>query len=122
MPEELESPVALEARDVEFPPQHISSNPDIYLGPVEAPAQPVESSDPSTTPGPKLADKEVDWTFLKATRFWAQELAAAGAILVDPGFATQPWYVSLGKFLIVSGTAFTVVKTADRVTDKATEK
>lgn len=61
------------------------------------------------------------FAFLTSNRFWAIILASLGSLLVDPAFPTQPWYVSLGKFLVLSGTGFTAVRTIDRHADKQVE-
>ena len=52
--------------------------------------------------------------FLTATRFWAAVILSAGTILVDPDFASKPWYYNLGKFLIALSAIFIGVKTADK--------
>lgn len=103
-PAEIESAAALEAGDVE-------------VAPVDAAVQP-QTFDPVTAPAPTLASKAVDWTFLKATRFWAMTMANVSLILLDPNFPTQPWYVSLGKFLALEGGTFTLVKTVDKFSSK----
>lgn len=54
------------------------------------------------------------FAFLLSTRFWAIVLGSASTILVSPDFATDEWYVSLGKFIGYVATGFTVVRTIDR--------
>lgn len=58
----------------------------------------------------------MDLSFLASNRFWAIVITSASAVLIDPNFGTQPWYVSLAKFLGLVGAAFTVVRTVDRNT------
>jgi hypothetical protein len=55
-----------------------------------------------------------DFKFLFKPRFWSMVMAAAGGTLLDPGFPNQTWYISLGKFLVILGGAFTAVGTIDR--------
>ena len=58
--------------------------------------------------------------FLGSNRFWVLLLGSASAVLVDPAFPTQEWYISLGKFLgLVSG-GFITIRTVDRLGDKMT--
>lgn len=59
------------------------------------------------------------FAFLLSTRFWAIVITSASAVLIDPNFGIQPWYISLGKFLGLIGAAFTVVRTIDRNTGDA---
>lgn len=59
--------------------------------------------------------------FVFSNRFWALVGTSASATLVDPSFPTQPWYVSVGKFLGLLGAGFTIVRTVDRVSDKKVE-
>lgn len=56
------------------------------------------------------------FAFLTSTRFWAMVITSASVVLIDPAFATQPWYVSFGKFLGLVGAGFVTVKTIDRNT------
>lgn len=52
---------------------------------------------------------------LTSYRFWGVVGTAASLILTNPAFLTDPWFVSLGKFLgLVFGGA-TLVGVADRV-------
>lgn len=66
-------------------------------------------------------DKSSKLDFLLAPRFWAMVLGSASTILIDPGFPTQMWYVSLGKFLALLSAGFITVGTVDRVSDKMLE-
>ena len=58
--------------------------------------------------------------FIYSTRFWSMVITSASIILIDPALATQPWYVSLGKFLGLLGTGFVTIKTLDRSVELAT--
>ena len=55
-----------------------------------------------------------EFKFLGKVRFWAMVMADASAVLIDPAFPTQAWYVSLGKFLALLGVSFTAIQTLDR--------
>lgn len=55
-----------------------------------------------------------EWEFLLATRFWAGVILSVSITLADPGFPTQPWYVTLSKLLGLIAGQFIVVKTVDR--------
>ncbi len=67
----------------------------------------------------KLTKKQMSkFDFLTAPRFWSMVVASAGVILLDPSFPSQPWYVSLGKFLALVGAGFTTVGTIDKYGDK----
>lgn len=57
--------------------------------------------------------------FLYSTRFWTLLITSASAILIDPNFPTQEWYVSLGKFLALVGTGFIGIRTIDRFGEKS---
>lgn len=57
--------------------------------------------------------------FLLSTRFWALLLGSASTILIDPAFPTQPWYLSLGKFLALVAAGFIGIRTIDRFGEKA---
>jgi F0F1-type ATP synthase assembly protein I len=59
--------------------------------------------------------------FLTSNRFWSIVITSLSAILIDPSTSTQPWYVTLGKFLGILGTQFTIVRTVDRNADKKVE-
>lgn len=56
--------------------------------------------------------------FLTSNRFWAMVITSASAVLIDPSFATQPWYITLGKFLGLVGAGFVTVRTLDRASEK----
>jgi hypothetical protein len=60
----------------------------------------------------------MDYSFLGANRFWFMVLGAASAVLVDPELTTQPWYVSLGKFLGLLSAGFVTVRTIDRASEQ----
>lgn len=55
-----------------------------------------------------------EFKFLFKVRFWSMVMADASAVLIDPAFQGQIWYVSLGKFLALLGITFTAVQTIDR--------
>lgn len=57
--------------------------------------------------------------FLLSNRFWALVLGDASTILLDPDFPTQPWYVTLGKFLVILSGGFIAIRTVDRFGEKA---
>lgn len=52
--------------------------------------------------------------FLTSTRFWALLTGSASTVLIDPGFITQPWYITLGKFLGLVSAGFITIRTVDR--------
>lgn len=56
--------------------------------------------------------------FLTSTRFWALVLGSASTVLVT-SFGTEPWYVSLGKFLGLLSAGFITLRTIDRNTGDA---
>lgn len=58
------------------------------------------------------------FSFLFSTRFWSAIITSASVVLIDPAFGTQPWYVSLGKFLALLGVQFTIIRTADRASEQ----
>lgn len=58
------------------------------------------------------------FAFLKAPRFYAMTMANVSLVLLDPNFPTQPWYVSVGKFLALEGSTFTLIRTIDRATEQ----
>ncbi|MFA5696638.1 MAG: hypothetical protein WC917_04345 [Bacilli bacterium] len=62
--------------------------------------------------------KEVDWTFLKSTAFYAIVIGSASALLLEPNFITTPWYVLLGEFLALVSAGFWGTRTLDRTVDK----
>lgn len=77
----------------------------------------------NTEPAPMiLSEKTMDWTFLKSNAFYAGIIGSASITLVDPNFATNKWYVNLGKFLGYVAAAFWGTRTLDRVTDKLSKK
>lgn len=55
---------------------------------------------------------------LKAPRFWVMVIGVASAILIDPDFPTNPWYITLGKFLGLVSAGFVTVRTVDRASEK----
>ena len=57
---------------------------------------------------------------LKSTRFYAMVVASASAVLIDPSFGTQTWYISLGKFLGLLSTGFVIVNTSSKYEKKDT--
>ena len=61
----------------------------------------------------------MDLDFLTSNRFIALILGSASAVLVDPAFGTQPWYISLGKFLALVSAGFIGIRTADRFGEQA---
>lgn len=54
------------------------------------------------------------FSFLLSTRFWAIVLGSISTIIVQPEFATDEWYVSVGKILGLVSAGFTAVRTIDR--------
>lgn len=56
------------------------------------------------------------YDFLTAPRFWAMVLGSASTVLVT-SFGTEPWYISLGKFLGLLSVGFVTVRTIDRAVD-----
>jgi hypothetical protein len=56
--------------------------------------------------------------FLKSNRFWAMITGTLSAVLIDPAFPTQPWYISLGKFLALTSVGFVGIRTIDRFGEK----
>lgn len=52
--------------------------------------------------------------FIYSTRFWAVVISSVSAVLVQPEFATDEWYVSVGKILGLVSAGFTAVRTIDR--------
>lgn len=54
------------------------------------------------------------FAFVYSTRFWAIVLGSISTIIVQPEFATDEWYVSVGKILGIVSAWFTAVKTIDR--------
>jgi hypothetical protein len=61
----------------------------------------------------------MDISILKASRFWIMVLGVAGAVVADPAFASQKWYVSLSKFVMGVATGFVAVRTIDRHGEKS---
>lgn len=55
---------------------------------------------------------------LKSSRFWVMIMGTASTILIDPSFATQTWYVSLGKFLALTSVGFVGIRTIDRASEQ----
>lgn len=58
---------------------------------------------------------------LSSSRFWGLILASASAVLADPSFPTQTWYISLAKFLGLLSAGAVTVRTIDRQVDKKIE-
>lgn len=56
--------------------------------------------------------------FIVSPTFWSMVLTVSGGVLVDPNFPTQPWYITLGKWLLGVAGGFTVVGTINRNADK----
>lgn len=54
------------------------------------------------------------FSFILSTRFWAIVLGSISTIIVQPEFATDEWYVSVGKILGLVSAGFTAVRTIDR--------
>lgn len=54
------------------------------------------------------------FAFLLSTRFWAIVLGSVSAIIVQPEFTTDEWYVSVGKILGLVSAGFTTIRTIDR--------
>lgn len=65
--------------------------------------------------------EEGNFSFLTSNRFWMAGMTSASLVLIDPSFSTQPWYVSLGKFLGSWAGQFIVIRTIDRASDKKVE-
>ena len=61
------------------------------------------------------------FSFLLSNRFWSNIITSASVTLIDPNFATQAWYVTVGKFLGLLSAAFTLTATIDRSADKRVE-
>jgi hypothetical protein len=59
--------------------------------------------------GPELP-KEMDWSFVKSTRFWASILMSLGVIIQTP----EAPNLMAGKFLVLLGTAFIGIRTIDK--------
>jgi len=51
---------------------------------------------------------------LHSTRFYGMVIASASAVLIDPSFGTQPWYISLGKFLGLLSTGFVLINSVSK--------
>ena len=62
-----------------------------------------------------------EFAFLSKMNFWVMVFGAANVTLIDPSFATQPWYVSLGKFLGLVSAGFVTVQQVHRMSDKEVE-
>jgi F0F1-type ATP synthase assembly protein I len=56
----------------------------------------------------------MDTEFLTSNRFIALIIGSASVVLIDPNFGSQPWYISLGKFLGLVGAGFISIRTVDR--------
>ena len=56
--------------------------------------------------------------FIYSTRFYALVLGSASTVLVT-SFGTEPWYISLGKFLGLVSAGFITIRTIDRNTGDA---
>lgn len=56
--------------------------------------------------------------FLTSVRFWAMVITSGSVVLIDPAFPTQPWYISIGKFLGLVGAGFVTVGTVDRASEQ----
>lgn len=56
--------------------------------------------------------------FFTSNRFYAGVIGSASTVLIDPNFATQAWYVSLGKFLGLVSIVFITIRTVDRVSEQ----
>lgn len=54
------------------------------------------------------------FSFLLSTRFWAIVLGSISTIIVQPEFAIDEWYVSVGKILGLVSAGFTAIRTIDR--------
>lgn len=94
------------------------SSEQVELSPDDTPAKSVPSSaDPAPAPAPSLASKAINWTFLKSTAFYAVVVGAASMTLLDPSFATNQWYVNLGKFLGLFAAGFWTTRSLDRTVD-----
>lgn len=53
--------------------------------------------------------------FLQSERFWALIIGSASAVLIDPNFPIQQWYISVGKFFGLVAAGFIGIGTIDRV-------
>lgn len=60
----------------------------------------------------------MDFSFLTSNRFYFLLLGSASAVLIDPNFPTQAWYLNLGKFLGLVSVGFIGIKTVDRASEK----
>jgi len=60
--------------------------------------------------------------FLKSNRFWAGVVGSLSAVLIAPDFTTNPWFVSLGKFLGLLASVFIGIRTVDRLGEKIGKK
>ena len=65
-----------------------------------------------------LGTKTIDLKFLKSTAFYAINLGAISAVLIDPTLSTSSWYVTLGKFIGIISAGFWGTRTLDRTVDK----
>lgn len=54
------------------------------------------------------------FNFIYSTRFWAVVLGSISTIIVQPEFAIDEWYVSVGKILGLVSAGFTAIRTIDR--------
>jgi hypothetical protein len=54
-------------------------------------------------------------SFLTSERFYAVILGALGITLQDPEIATQPWYITVGKFITYASGGFATIGTVDRL-------
>lgn len=60
----------------------------------------------------------MDLQFLRSNRFWAGVVGSASVILISPDFATDVWYVSVGKFLGLLAGVFISIRTVDRFSEQ----
>src|SRR3990167_5556365 len=66
-------------------------------------------------------DKNIMLELLGSSRFWGVVITSASVTLTSPTFITDPWYVSLGKFLGYVAAGATAIRSWDRNSDKALE-
>ncbi len=64
-------------------------------------------------------NEESKFSFIFSLRFWALVIGSASTVLVT-SFGTEPWYISLGKFLGLVSAGFISMGTIDKFSKKNT--
>jgi len=105
---------------IESASQNKEEIPETLAENVEPPVtqQDAPVDDPADKPAPTLAEKAIDWTFLKSTRFYAIVLIAVTGYLEAKGYIGQSEMVMI--WTIAGG--FGIVKTVDRTVDKVSKE